>query len=49
MKKQMVSVMLLAIQFLDNLLPFKDACEYTNKVLVTLHRRENHDLMNEWF
>mgnify|MGYP003114024913 CR=1 FL=1 len=34
---------------LDNLLPYKDECEYTNKVLVTLHRRENHDLMNQWF
>ena len=34
---------------LDNLLPFKEECEYTNKVLVTLHRRENHDLMDQWF
>lgn len=34
---------------LDNLLPYKEKCEYTNKVLVTLHRRENHHWMNEWF
>jgi UDP-N-acetylglucosamine 2-epimerase (non-hydrolysing) len=34
---------------LDNLLPYKDKCEYTNKVLVTLHRRENHHQMNQWF
>lgn len=34
---------------LDNLLPYKDRCEYTDKVLVTLHRRENHLQMNEWF
>jgi len=34
---------------LDNLLPYKDRCEYTNKVLVTMHRRENHHWMNEWF
>lgn len=34
---------------LDNLLPYKDKCEYTNKVLVTLHRRENHYWMDEWF
>jgi UDP-N-acetylglucosamine 2-epimerase (non-hydrolysing) len=34
---------------LDNLLPYKDKCEYTNKVLVTLHRRENHHWMDEWF
>jgi UDP-N-acetylglucosamine 2-epimerase len=27
---------------LDNLLQYKDKCEYTNKVLVTMHRRENH-------
>ena len=26
---------------LDNLLPYKEKCEYKNKVLVTLHRREN--------
>jgi UDP-N-acetylglucosamine 2-epimerase (non-hydrolysing) len=34
---------------LDNLLPYKDKCEYTNKVLITLHRRENHYWMDEWF
>ena len=34
---------------LDNLLPYKEKCEYTNKVLVTLHRRENHKLMDQWF
>jgi len=34
---------------LDNLLPYKEKCEYTNKVLITLHRRENHYWMNEWF
>jgi UDP-N-acetylglucosamine 2-epimerase len=34
---------------LDNLLPYKDKCEYTDKVLVTLHRRENHEKINEWF
>lgn len=34
---------------LDNLKEYKDKCEYTNKVLVTLHRRENHEKINEWF
>lgn len=34
---------------IDNLLPYKEKCEYTNKILVTLHRRENHHWMNEWF
>lgn len=34
---------------LDNLLPYKDKCEYTNKVLITLHRRENHHWMDQWF
>tara|TARA_Y100001978_G_C23671689_1_gene424122 strand:+ start:546 stop:1526 length:981 start_codon:yes stop_codon:yes gene_type:complete len=34
---------------LDNLLPYKGKCEYTNKVLITLHRRENHHWMDQWF
>lgn len=34
---------------IDNLLPYKNKCEYTNKILVTLHRRENHYLMDRWF
>ena len=34
---------------LDNLLEYKKKCIYTNKVLVTLHRRENHHLMEKWF
>jgi|TARA_B100002019_G_scaffold124196_2_gene106912 UDP-N-acetylglucosamine 2-epimerase (non-hydrolysing) len=34
---------------LDNLLEYKDQCEYTDKVLVTLHRWENHHWMDQWF
>ena len=34
---------------LDNLVCYKKECEYTNKILVTLHRRENHDKIDEWF
>jgi UDP-N-acetylglucosamine 2-epimerase (non-hydrolysing) len=34
---------------LDNLSQYKEKCEYTNKILVTLHRRENHHWMNDWF
>lgn len=34
---------------IDNLLPYKDKCKYTNKILVTLHRRENHHWMDKWF
>lgn len=34
---------------LDNLTHYKDKCEYTNKILVTLHRRENHDQIDVWF
>lgn len=34
---------------IDNLLPYKDKCTYSNKILVTLHRRENHYLIKEWF
>jgi UDP-N-acetylglucosamine 2-epimerase (non-hydrolysing) len=32
---------------LDNIC--KEGCEYGNKVLITMHRRDNHELMNEWF
>jgi len=34
---------------IDNLLEWKYKCEYTNKILITLHRRENHYCMKEWF
>ena len=35
---------------LDNLLPYKDDLEYDGGiVLITLHRRENHHWMKEWF
>lgn len=34
---------------LDNLLDYKDKCTYGDTVLVTLHRRENHAKMREWF
>ena len=34
---------------LDNILTYKDKTHYGNDVLVTLHRRENHDIMDKWF
>ena len=34
---------------LDNLIIYKSKSEYTNKILVTMHRRENHHWMNHWF
>lgn len=34
---------------LDNLISYKEKCETTNKILVTLHRRENHENIEEWF
>ena len=34
---------------LDNLVEFKNKCEYGDIVLVTMHRRENHQSMQEWF
>ncbi len=34
---------------LDNLVEFKNNCEYGDIVLVTMHRRENHHCMQEWF
>ena len=32
---------------LDNI--SKDGCEYNNKVLITMHRRDNHHNMDKWF
>jgi UDP-N-acetylglucosamine 2-epimerase (non-hydrolysing) len=34
---------------LDNLIDYKEKCEYTNTILITLHRRENHHIMDRWF
>lgn len=34
---------------LDNLVSLKNNCKYDDIVLVTMHRRENHDKMYEWF
>jgi UDP-N-acetylglucosamine 2-epimerase len=34
---------------LDNLLEYKKDCEYGDTILITMHRRENHDQMGEWF
>lgn len=34
---------------IDNLLSYKDKCEYGNKILITMHRRENHHWMDKWF
>ena len=32
---------------LDNI--SKEGCEYSNKVLITMHRRDNHHNMDKWF
>ena len=34
---------------LDNLIDVKNEITYGNKILVTLHRRENHQILEEWF
>ncbi len=34
---------------LDNLVHYKEKCTYSPTVLVTLHRRENHHIMDKWF
>jgi UDP-N-acetylglucosamine 2-epimerase len=34
---------------IDNLLEYKDRCFYGNKILITLHRRENHHWIKQWF
>jgi UDP-N-acetylglucosamine 2-epimerase len=34
---------------LDNLIDAKKNLVYGNKILITLHRRENHEIIEEWF
>lgn len=34
---------------LDNLLEYKEQCQYSSTILITLHRRENHHIMDKWF
>lgn len=34
---------------IDSLVGYKDQCEYGNVVVVTMHRRENHPVMRQWF
>jgi len=34
---------------LDNLTEYKERCTYRNKILITLHRRENHYWIDQWF
>jgi UDP-N-acetylglucosamine 2-epimerase len=34
---------------LDHLERYKERCKYGNKILVTLHRRENHEKIREWY
>ena len=34
---------------LDNIVQVRDGVVYGSKVLVTLHRRENHDIIDKWF
>lgn len=34
---------------LDNLLHYQSKIEYNDEILITLHRRENHPIMGQWF
>jgi UDP-N-acetylglucosamine 2-epimerase (non-hydrolysing) len=34
---------------LDNLVNLKSESVYNKKILITLHRRENHEIIDEWF
>jgi len=34
---------------LDNIVSHRDSIEYGNKVLVTIHRRENFEIIRQWF
>lgn len=48
-EKVLGEVVVVGNTVLDNLISRKGECKYGNKVLVTLHRRENHIWMKEWF
>lgn len=43
------SVFVTGNTILDNLLNYKKNCSYDNKILITLHRRENVFYFKEWF
>jgi UDP-N-acetylglucosamine 2-epimerase (non-hydrolysing) len=51
LKKELVSgkIYVTGNTVLDNLVSLKDDCKYNDVVLVTMHRRENHKQMHEWF
>lgn len=34
---------------LDNLISYQKDISYNNEILITLHRRENHSTINQWF
>jgi UDP-N-acetylglucosamine 2-epimerase (non-hydrolysing) len=34
---------------LDSLVEYKNMCEYGDIILITMHRRENHEIMDKWF
>jgi UDP-N-acetylglucosamine 2-epimerase (non-hydrolysing) len=34
---------------IDGLSEYKKECDYINRVMVTMHRRENHPIMDQWF
>jgi len=34
---------------LDNLVEHRNHITYENKILITLHRRENHEILKDWF
>lgn len=34
---------------LDSIVEYKNKCEYGDTILVTMHRRENHHIMDQWF
>jgi UDP-N-acetylglucosamine 2-epimerase len=34
---------------LDNLINYRNKIKYNNEILITLHRRENHNFIEDWF
>jgi len=51
LKKEQItdSVYVVGNTVLDNLVHLRNCVSYDNEVLITLHRRENHDKIEEWF
>lgn len=48
-EKNLGQIHVIGNTILDTLIDYKERCEYSNIVLVTMHRRQNHSCMQQWF